>query len=72
MPSEITDPQGSQAGDILLNHFSKLQPERVLSTADSSKDKDVPKAQIANFSKKDADCLMNSTDKSVFQTDFSY
>ena len=64
-PSKITDPQGSQAGAFMLNHFSKSHSELVLSTADSSKDKSVPKARIADFSKKNANCQMNSSDESV-------
>jgi len=64
-PSEITDPRGSQAGACIIHHFSTPQPELFISAADFSKDKSAPKAQIANFSQKNAKYLMNSTDKSV-------
>ena len=64
-PSEITDPRGSQAGACIFHHFSRSQPELFLSAADFSKDKSAPKAQVANFSQKNAAYLMNSTERSV-------
>jgi len=64
-PSENTGPQGSQAGARVLDHFSMPQSELVLPAADSSIETRVSNVTTSKFSKKNADCLMNSTEKSV-------
>ena len=64
-PSENPDPRGSQAGACTLDHSVVQQSELVIPIPDSSKDISVPNARNADFSRKNVDCQMNSTDKSV-------